>query len=369
MRDPYAVLGVKRDAGVDEIKSAWRSVAKASHPDHNPADPNASARFSEAGEAYEVLKDPDRRNRYDQARRMAEGKNPEQTIQQQREAARQAAARAKAAQANAQQVMEELMRASAARAKAGGTTTPPPGGETAEEVINRIFGTQPPKENAEAEPAAGTSTARAEEQAVSVPDEKPAASSLPLQAVDLFTALVRRIRGVPAPPDKAPDLIGEVTVSLDDLIKEMWTSVRLSDGREIRFPLGPGMTDGHSVRLKGQGFRMQGVQRGDAVINLRVRTESPFKINGFDIHTELPVSLENAVLGCSAMAESPAGLVEVEVQPWSGSDQVIRVSGLGLADGKGGKGDLVVELRLMLWEKPDDKVTDLMRSMREGLFL
>ena len=115
MRDPYAVLGVKRDAGVDEIKSAWRSVAKASHPDHNPADPNASARFSEAGEAYEVLKDPERRNRYDQARRMAEGKNPEQTIQQQREAARQAAARATAAQANAQQVMEELMRASAAR--------------------------------------------------------------------------------------------------------------------------------------------------------------------------------------------------------------------------------------------------------------
>lgn len=367
MRDPYAVLGVKRDAGAEEIKSAWRTVAKASHPDHNQADPNASARFTEAGEAYDVLKDPEKRNRYDQSRRMADTKKNEQTIQQQREAARQAAARAKAAQANAQQVMEELMRANGQRANAGGSTQTA-SGESAEDVINRIFGAQPAKDGTHSDERADI-TSPVVEQPSQVGAEKPAAGSLPLQAVDLIASLVRRIRGVPVSPEKAPDLIGETTVTLDDLLKEAWTSVQFSDGREIRFPLGPGMTDGHAVRLKGQGLKLQGIQRGDAVINLRVRSTDQLRINGFDIHTVLPVSLENAVLGCATMVESPTGLVEVEVKPWSGSDQVIRMPGLGLADGAGGKGDLVVELRLMLWEKPDDKVTDLMRSMREGLYL
>lgn len=364
MRDPYAVLGVKRDAGADEIKTAWRSVAKASHPDHNQADPNATARFAEAGEAYDVLKDPERRNRYDQTRRMTDAKKNEQTIQQQREAARQAAARAKATQANAQQVMEELMRANAERTKPNGPS-PTGTGETAEDVINRIFGAQPPKDEAPPEARAETASP-----VVELPPQAGAtvAGSLPL-AVDLIASLVRRIRGVPVAPEKAPDLIGEVNVSLDELLKEAWTTVQFSDGREIRFPLGPGMTDGHAVRLKGQGLKLQGIQRGDAVINLRIRSSEQFRINGFDLHTILPVSLENAVLGCMTMVESPSGLIEVEVQPWSGSDQVIRMPGLGLAESKGTRGDLVVELRLMLWEKPDDKVTDLMRSMREGLFL
>ncbi|MDI7861437.1 DnaJ domain-containing protein [Rhizobiaceae bacterium n13] len=366
MRDPYAVLGVKRDAGADEIKSAWRTVAKASHPDRNQADPSASARFAEAGRAYEMLKDPEKRSRYDQARRMAETGKDGPTIQQQRESARHAAARAKAAQANAQQVMEELLRASAERARAGASSAS--GGETAEDVIDRIFGAQPQK--GQAEPADRTATAsQAGDQAPQPGGDKPPAAPLPLQAVDLIASLVRRIRGVPASPDKVPDLVAEATVSLDELIKEAWTSVQFSDGREVKFPLGPGMTDGHVVRLNGQGLKLQGIARGDAVIHLRVTPSERFRVNGYDIHTVLPVSLENAVLGCTTMVESPTGPVEIEVKPWSGSDQTVRVPGLGLSSGKGSRGDLVVELRIILWEKPDDKVTDLMRSMREGLFL
>lgn len=366
MRDPYSVLGVRRDAGADEIKSAWRNVAKASHPDHNQTDPLASARFAEAGRAYEMLKDPEKRNRYDQARRMAEAAKEGPTIQQQRESARQAAARAKAAQANAQQVMEELLRANAQRAKAGTAGASP--AETAEEVIDRIFGAQPQKGEPQPASRAEATAPTAEQQAQSGAD-KPLAGMLPLQAVDLISALVRRIRGVPATPEKVPDLVAEVTVSLDDLIKEAWTSVQFSDGREVKFPLGPGMTDGHVVRLSGQGLKLQGIARGDAVIHLRVASPEQFRVNGHDIHTVLPVSLENAVLGCTTMVDSPTGPVEVEVKPWSGSDQVIRLPGLGLSRGKGMRGDLVVELRIILWEKPDDKVTDLMRSMREGLFL
>src|SRR5690606_34654808 len=64
-RDYYEVLGVARDASAEEIKRAYRKVALKCHPDRNPNDPEATEKFKEAAEAYEVLGDPDKRARYD----------------------------------------------------------------------------------------------------------------------------------------------------------------------------------------------------------------------------------------------------------------------------------------------------------------
>ncbi len=64
-RDYYGTLGVGRDATTDQIKKAFRRIARETHPDANPGDPESAARFREAAEAYEVLSDPDRRRRYD----------------------------------------------------------------------------------------------------------------------------------------------------------------------------------------------------------------------------------------------------------------------------------------------------------------
>jgi DnaJ-class molecular chaperone len=384
MRDPYSVLGVQRNAGADEIKAAWRSKAKSVHPDHNQEDPSATSRFAEVGKAYEVLKDPERRNRYDRA------VEAHQTIMQQRQSAREAAERAKVAKANAERVMEELARANAQRAQASANAQSGSTAEAAEDMIDRIFGTaaegaaqsegssrshQQSQSQSRSHPKSSAVPPNPEQEEASAREDSTKADPqteprpLPVQAVDLIAALVRRIRGTNAAPEKAPDHAVEAAVPLDDLLNLHWVAIKLPEDREVRLALEPGMTAGHVARLKGQGLKVAGMQRGDLLVTLRIERDSKFRVEGFDIHTILPISLEDAVLGTDTEIETPGGTRSISIPPWSGSDRAVRLEGLGLLDAEGKRGDLVVELRVMLWEKPDAKVTDLMRHMREGLFI
>lgn len=397
MRDPYKILGVKRDAAADEIKAAWRNMAKAAHPDHNQDDPTATARFAEIGRAYETLRDPRKRSLFDNAVRMAEAKKQEQTIMQQRQAAREAAARARAAQANAERVMEELARA-AQKTAAEGSRQQAAAGEGAEEMVERIFGAQARaaaggqaqgraqhaqnqqtqyqqthnqqtqgQTQAEAGKRAEGDAAEAEEEAGEAANNAGANLPLPLS---ILTSLVRRFTGAKDTGlEKAPDEVTTATVTIDDVLKNGWITASLPEGREIGFALPAGTTDGHEIRLKGQGFKLPGMQRGDAVVNIRIAPDPRFTVDGFDLHAVLPLSIENAVLGTEARIDGPAGPLDITVPAWSGSDKTIRIPAQGLPREDGSRGDLVVELRIILWEKPDDKITDLMRSMREGLFL
>ncbi|WP_320199063.1 DnaJ C-terminal domain-containing protein [Agrobacterium sp. rho-13.3] len=362
MRDPYSILGVQRDAGSDEIKAAWRSQAKAVHPDQNRADPDANARFAEIGQAYDLLKDPKKRGLYDQARRAAESRKSEQTIMQQRNAAREAAQRAKAAE----KLMEELAKAQArtARADPAAENTKP---ESAEDMLERIFGADAKAKAAGAKPEADNPDLSPEENAAAQNEKAEARAA---QASSFFSALLRRIRGtIAAAPEKAPDMTAEAIFTVSNLIEQKWVTITMPEDREVRFQLEPGMTDGHVVRLKAQGLKLPDAARGDLVVTLLASREDAFTIHNFDIHTSLPISLADAVLGCEATVQSPHGELKVTVPAWSGSDRAIRVDGKGLQDATGGYGDFVVELRIVLLETPDAKVTDLMRHMREGLYL
>lgn len=427
MRDFYSVLGVKRDAGADEIKAAWRSKAKSVHPDQNRDDPQANNRFAEIGRAYEVLKDPAKRNRYDQQRVKVEAMEREQTIMQQRQSAREAAEKAKQAKANAERILAELAQAEAAKAKAdtaaahavqaakaaqahaqkaqaqsaqaqsahaqaqaqaeqADTQPSQPGQQSQaagqqdkktdaagaqsgrpqgpEDLVSRIFGESP-------EAAAAAENLRRDAEAAELAEGTPlrAPSSPLLAPIELISSLVRRIRGVPPPPpEKAPDVFSEAVVAISDLLEQKSVPITLNDGREVRVPL-DGVTEGHVVRRKAQGLKFQGMQRGDVAVTIKVVRTEKFLVDAYDIRTVLPITLENAVLGCEVEVEGPEGMVKVTVPAWSNSDQVIRIDELGLPDGAGGRGALLVELRVMLWEKPDEKVTDLMRLMREGLYL
>jgi DnaJ-class molecular chaperone len=365
MRDPYSVLGVRRNAGPDEIKAAWRSVAKAVHPDQNKDDPLATQRFAEAGRAYEVLKDPKLRHRYDHARREAELRR-----------------------------MEEMKRK--ARGPEEETIDP----ETAEDMISRIFGTddRAKAQNArpqERKPSAAAPQPKTEPkpeqrpepkvETAAEPDAKPETKPEPADktpvfggfpraaapAAELVSAIVRRIRGAASKPapEKVPDIFCDVTVSIDDIFRREKPTATLPDGQTLRVALPAGTTDGSIVRLKEMGYRLNGMHRGDVVVAVRVLQDGRFRTDGTDLRTTLPVNIQDAILGCDMKVETLTGPLSVTIPAWSGSDHVIRLEGHGLPTAEGKRGDLLVELRLMLWEKPDEKVTDLMRSLRNGLFL
>ncbi|MCQ1849761.1 DnaJ C-terminal domain-containing protein [Neorhizobium galegae] len=380
MRDPYSLLGVQRNAEPDEIKAAWRAKAKTVHPDQNQDDPSATSRFAEIGQAYEVLKDPERRKRYDRAAEM------HQTIMQQRNAAREAAERAKVAKANAEKVMEELAKTNAQNAKsqaqpqaqargqsqaqsqAHPQNQSGPAGETPEDMIERIFGAAAADQakaqaGGSAQPNGDTvETAKADPSG----GERP---PLPALAIDLIASIVRRFRGTTPAPEKAPDISVEATVTVEDLLKLNTITLKMADDREVRLALERGMTEGHVARLKGQGLKLTGMKSGDLLASIKIARDSHFRVEGFDLHTTLSISLEDAVLGGDASVETPEGNRSISIPAWSGSDQTIRLEGLGLYDDAGGRGDLVVELRVVLWEKPNEKVTDLMRHMRHGLYV
>ncbi|CAN7198306.1 DnaJ C-terminal domain-containing protein [Neorhizobium sp. LjRoot104] len=378
MRDPYSLLGVKRNAEPDEIKAAWRAKAKTVHPDQNQDDPSATSRFAEIGQAYEVLKDPERRKRYDKAAEM------HQTIMQQRNAAREAAERAKVAKANAEKVMEELAKANAQNAKAQAQPQAQargqsqaqaqaqnqsgPAGETPEDMIERIFGAaaaEQAKSHPTGSPQANGDSADAAKAEASGGEKPP----LPALAIDLIASIVRRFRGTTPAPEKAPDISVEATVTVEDLLKLNTITLKMADDREVRLALEKGMTEGHVARLKGQGLKLTGMKSGDLLASIKIARDSRFRVEGFDLHTTLSISLEDAVLGGDASVETPDGNRNISIPAWSGSDQTVRLNGLGLHDDAGGRGELVVELRVVLWEKPNEKVTDLMRHMRHGLYV
>lgn len=350
MRDPYSVLGVKRNAGQEEIKAAWRSVAKAVHPDQNHDDPLATVRFTEAGRAYDLLRDPDKRSRYDRQQREAEFRRMEQMRRQQAERKTKAEA-------------------------------PRTSDEAAEDMISRIFGVDARSQQADARQQ-GQGQARPQPQAQpdgapmqdarKTVDDAAAVDAMPARggapAAALISAIIRRIRGGRAKLDKAPDLVATVTVTVEDILNRVRPTVETPEGQTIRVPIGAGTSDGQVIRLKEAGHRIENLKRGDAVITVRVAS-GRFRTDGFDLRIDLPITIENAVLGCETTIDGPLGPLTVTVPAWSGSDQTIRLEGEGLVKDNGERGDLVAEIRLLLWEKPDAKMIDLMRSLREGLYL
>src|SRR5580704_11446899 len=238
MRDPYEVLGVRRDASAAAIKSAYRKLAKKHHPDANKNDPKSAARFSELNSANEIIGDEDKRKQFDRGEIDAEGKPRFQGFPGGDPRARGAPGGGGFRTGGA----------------AGGF-----GGGGFEDILNSMFSGGGARG---ARPGAGNTF-----------EFDPGGIALDL------------------------DLSVAMTVSLEEAVKGVEKRVRLPTGKELNVKIPAGVVAGQQIRLKGQGDTAPGHRPGDLLITVNIAAHPFFKVDGSDLRLDLPITLYEAVLG------------------------------------------------------------------------
>jgi len=147
--------------------------------------------------------------------------------------------------------------------------------------------------------------------------------------------------------------------------------LKTTNGAKLKVTVPPGTLSGQVLRLKGQGMRGFGEGRnGDALIDVEVAPHPIFHCEGRDIHTEAPVSLENAVLGGKIQVETIDGMVNVKVPENANTGTRLRLKGRGLADGRrksAERGDHYVTLVITLPKEPDAELKEFIRKRAEDI--
>jgi len=312
MADPYSILGVKKDASTDEVKRAYRKLAKTWHPDHNKDNPKAKERFAEINSAYEILGDDAKRKAFDRGEIDADGK-PRAFHQ-------------------------------GFEGFGGGGPRPGAGGFQFEFGGNP-FGANP----------FGGGGGRGDPR-------------------DIFSDLFKQFNaGGPDPAQQArnagrkssPIPAGEdaeisADVSLETVATGGSARITLPDGRNVDVNVPQGVANGTTMRLKGQGHPSPfGGPKGDVLLTLRYQRHARFTPDGADLRVNVPVPIRDAVLGGAVRVPTLSGEVEVTVPAWTSGGKTLRLKGKGLPL-KERTGDLFVTLDLDLGP-PDAEVEGFFR--------
>ena len=300
MADPYATLGVARGASEQDIKSAYRKLAKELHPDRNKDNPKASERFSEATRAYDLLSDKDKRAKFDRGEIDMDG-NPAMPFGG-GFGGGGGGFRGGAAQS----------RGYSARDFEGF------GGDEADlgDIFEGLFGRGGARGGMGGGMGAGMGGGARHRQ----------------------------------PPQRGANLSYRLRVPFVDAASRKDQRITLRDGSTIDLKLPTGVENGTQMRLKGKGEQGPG-GAGDALVTIEIDSHPFFTRDGDDVRLELPVTLDEAVRGAKVRVPTVDGPVMLTVAPGSGSGKVLRLKGRGFSSKSGGRGDQLVTLAIQL---PDD---------------
>ncbi len=308
-REYYEILGVARDATPEAIKKAYRGLARKYHPDVNPGDKTAEAKFKEVQQAYDILSDQEKRALYDRHGRAAfEG------------------LAAAGPRANAQewasrfgQPGAETIDFSDLLGSFGDSMHGDQGGGPSifEDLMGRVRGGRPGKQRA----------SRAQEANFNIP---------------FLTA----VRG------------GETTVD-----------IQRSAGKpeSLVVPIPPGVDTGAKLRLKGKGDPgAKGTAAGDLIIIVHVDPHPYFKRTGHDLQVEVPISVSEALLGARIDVPTLNGMRSLPIPAGSSSGQKLRLKGQGVP-ASGGKpdGDLFVVVKVVVPKNMDETSRKLIQEFAE----
>lgn len=296
MRDPYTVLGVARTAKPQEIKSAFRKLAKQYHPDHNKDDVKAKEKFSEINQAYEIIGDKDKKAQFDRGEIDAEGKP---VFQGYGGGGGQGFSGGQSPFGNGGEHFD--FRSS------GGA-----GGFDASDIFRDLFG-------------GGNKGG--------------------------FSGFGNRGRA--EAPQQGADIKATLSVSLEQIVGADKVEAVFPNGKKLKIKLPAFVEEGQTIRLKGQGEAVSRGTPGDAMVTIHIKKHPRFQVDGRALHLDLPVALKDAVLGAKEEVETLEGRIALTVPAWSSSDRVLRLKGKGLPLKSGGRDDLFVHVRIMLPEGGD----------------
>jgi molecular chaperone DnaJ len=307
-KDFYAVLGVPQDASADEVKKAYRKLARQHHPDANAGDTAAERRFKEIGEAYAVLSDSEQRQQYDAVRAMARG------------GARFSAGGPNGAPGGFEDLLGGLFGATGGQ-RSGARFTTPGGANPNLEDIFGMFGT-----------GAGAGYPGA---------------------------------GYPGPgfggatrPRRGEDLAAETTLTFRQALEGALLSLRVDDPltgpRTVTARVPAGVRDEQKIRLRGKGHPGEGgAENGDLVVTVHVQSHPVFSLDGSDVRVTVPVTFGEAALGAEIDVPTTEGTtVRVRVPAGTPSGRTLRVKGRGVR-GRQKTGDLLVTVQITVPQRLD----------------
>jgi len=303
-RDPYQELGVSRTAGADEIRKAFRKLAKQYHPDANPGDKGSEEKFKRLSAAFDIVGDAEKRKKFDRGEIDADGREAYRGFNPGQGPWGQAGAGG------------SPFGAGDARGGFEGTQFE---GVDINDILGDMFGRR----------GAGAGGG-----------------------------------GFGFGGGKGADVRARLDIDLEESILGATKRIAFSDGRTLDVTIPKGAAEGQVLRLKGQS--QQGPRgAGDALIELHIRPHPVFKRRRDRLQMELPISLPDAVLGGKVQAPTPDGVVALKVPKGSNTGSVLRLKGRGLADPRSGKrGDLMARLVVTLPEETDPKLEAFAEEVR-----
>lgn len=354
IKDFYELLGVARTSSDDEIKRAYRAKAREFHPDANPDDPSAEERFKQVSLAYEVLKDPEKRRRYDQfgpegLRGMGGGGQGE------------------AGFSGLGDIFEAFFGGGGSPFGGGGRSrgpSGPPRGQDMEVVGDLDF----------REAVFGTTTEVRLRQPVSC-DTCDATGAAPGSSATTCancggSGQVQRVRN---------SLLGQMmTTSPCGQCRGMGQTIatpcptcrgegRRTEERTYTFDVPGGVDTGSTIRLTGRGAAgPRGGPNGDLFVQLRVRPDARFERHGVDLVHQLDIAFTQAALGVHLPFETLDGMEDLVVPPGTQNARVFRLRDRGVPHLNGrGRGDLLVQLNVVVPTSLSKAEDELLRRFAE----
>jgi molecular chaperone DnaJ len=365
-KDFYKELGVSSSATQDEIKKAYRKLARDLHPDKNPGDSTAEERFKAVSEAHAVLSDPEKRKEYDEARRLFAsggfgrgGFSPGGGYGQGSFSEFNLGDIFGGAGASADSGLGDLLGGLFNRGGARGSTRPRRGSDVETETTlgfrEAAQGVTVPLRMTSPSPCTTCHGSGA----------KPGTSPRVCPHCN-GTGVVSRNQGAFGFSEPCDDCRGTGSI-IDSPCPDCHGTGIQNRTRTITVRIPPGVRDGQRIRLPGQGEAgLRGAPAGDLYVTVHVSQDKVFGRSGDDLTLVLPVSYSELVLGTTVSVPTLDGRVGVKVPPGTADGRTLRVRGRGVPKRSGGAGDLLVTVKVAVPQKLDDNATDTLRRYSEA---